>query len=120
MLQGVLVYQSAELAALIEQRKTDAVVIATRKLPREELGKVARLCADAGIMLRCFQITLDELERFPQISPNDNAVTECRADGAANQLSEGAGNSAVDWPSHMRIGGVGPGSENLRQRLRSG
>jgi UDP-GlcNAc:undecaprenyl-phosphate GlcNAc-1-phosphate transferase len=120
MLQGVPVYQSGELAALIEQGKTDAVVIATRKLPREELVKVARLCADAGIMLRCFQITLDELERFPQISRNDNAVTECRADGAANQLSEGAGNSAADWPSHMRIGGVGPGSENLRQRLRSG
>jgi len=120
MLQGVLVYQSAELAALIEQRKTDAVVIATRKLPREELGKVARLCADAGIMLRCFQITLDELERVPQISPNDNAVTECRANGAANQLNEGAGNSAADWPSHMKIGGVGPGSENFRQRLRSG
>jgi UDP-GlcNAc:undecaprenyl-phosphate GlcNAc-1-phosphate transferase len=70
MLQGVLVYQSAELAALIEQRKTDAVVIATRKLPREELGKVARLCTDAGIMLRCFQITLDGLESFPQISRN--------------------------------------------------
>jgi UDP-GlcNAc:undecaprenyl-phosphate/decaprenyl-phosphate GlcNAc-1-phosphate transferase len=76
MLQEVSVYQSAELAAFIQERKTDAVVIATRKLPREELGKVTRLCANAGIMLRYFQITLDELERVLQISSNDDAVTE--------------------------------------------
>jgi UDP-GlcNAc:undecaprenyl-phosphate GlcNAc-1-phosphate transferase len=75
MLQGVPVYQPAELPVLIEQRKADAVVIATRKLPHEELGRVARLCADAGTMLRCFQITLDELERVTQNSSDDNALT---------------------------------------------
>lgn len=76
MLQGLPVYQPGELAALIEQRKTDAVVIATRKLPGEELEKVARLCAEAGIMLRCFQITLGEFERVARISPDDHAVSE--------------------------------------------
>lgn len=76
MLQGLPVYRPAELAALIEQRKTDAVIIATRKLPGEELEKVARLCTDAGIILRCFQITLGEFERVAQISPDDHAVSE--------------------------------------------
>jgi FlaA1/EpsC-like NDP-sugar epimerase len=75
-LQGVPVYQSAVLPALIEQRETDAVIIATQKLPREQLEKIARLCADARIMLRCFQITLDEVERVLQMPPKGTAAIE--------------------------------------------
>ena len=75
MLQGVPVYGPAELPALIEQGATDAIVIATLKLPREQLEKVAQLCADARIILRCFQITLEDAERmFPMPTKGKAAV----------------------------------------------
>ena len=75
MLQGVPVYGFAELPALIEQGETDAIIIATLKLPPEQLEKVVRLCADARIILRCFQITLEDAERmFPMPTKGKAAV----------------------------------------------
>jgi len=89
ILQSLPVYESAELPALIEQRETDAVLIATDQLPREELKKVARLCADAGIILRCFQITLDDVERVLQTPAEGNAAVNVAepATGLSGSLS---------------------------------
>ena len=75
MLQGLPVYEFAKLPALIEQKETDAVIIATHKLPPEQLENVARLCAEARIILRCFQITLEDAERmFPMPTKGKAAV----------------------------------------------
>jgi hypothetical protein len=52
------------------------VVIATQKLPLKQLDKIVRLCANAGIVLRYFQMTLDGAEGAVRMPKDGKAMVE--------------------------------------------
>lgn len=82
MIQGIPIQGFEALAALLEQRKIDDVIMATAKITQERLETLGRRCTQAGIALRRFQITLDGVQALakPSLTPVASQHTTASAE----------------------------------------
>ncbi len=77
IIHGIRVHGPEDLGSLVNERRLDALVVATCKIPKERLKRVVQRCALAGISVRVFRIGLDEVQREP-----DAVLQTVAADGS--------------------------------------